>query len=286
LNRNCRNWLDLAPIGLELFGKAGADTKACRSHRAAIPGWPSALFDRRRLAADSEGFRVLARGGDFGMSVSAAELDDSSPQSLAETQPRRRANCDLGGRQRQIEQRGAWNNMEDVAGWPVLLLPSNAQPIVGNQSVLDVGKRRFKPKPLAVLQRIVAGLNHGDCFIELAAVHGDAEGRDIGHHGSTLRIAGLKTCDAAVALADVAAAIERPVQDLVRRHDNKAVRARSHTSTPPAVITNVGRRRSAITGGIVGRLGAAAGAADVGPLSALVDIVARGVPVAMVAALP
>ena len=103
--------------------------------------------------------------------------------------------------------------------------------------------------------------------------------------GSALRIAWLETQHTAVALADVAATVARPVQDLVRGHDREAVGARSYARPPPAVVTQIGRRRPAVAGGIVRRLGVAAGAADVGPRPILIHIMVLGMAMAMLAIL-
>ena len=72
---------------------------------------------------------------------------------------------------------------------------------------------------------------------------------------SAFGIAGLETQHAAVALADMAAAVARPVQDLVRRHDREAVGAWLYARPPPTVVAHVGCRRPAVAGGIVRRLG-------------------------------
>src|SRR6266851_5900471 len=102
---------------------------------------------------------------------------------------------------------------------------------------------------------------------------------------SALRITRLETQHTAVTLADVAATVARPVQDLVRRHDGEAVGARSYTRPPPTVVAQIGRRRPAVAAGIVRRLGVATGAADVGPLPILIHIMVLGMAMAMLAIL-
>jgi hypothetical protein len=101
--------------------------------------------------------------------------------------------------------------------------------------------------------------------------------------GSALRVTGLETQHIAVALADVAATVARPVQDLVRRHDREAVGTWSYARPPPTVVAQIGRRRPAVAGGIVRRLGVAAGAADVGPIPILIHIMVLGMAMATLA---
>src|SRR5260370_23753106 len=93
---------------------------------------------------------------------------------------------------------------------------------------------------------------------------------------SALRIAWLETQHTAVALADVAATVARPVQDLVRGHDREAVGARSYARPPPAVVTQIGRRRPAAAGGVVPPLVVAAGAADRRPRPIIIHIMGLG----------